>query len=72
MFVLTKQVEEMTSGAISAKAMETSLSIGVSVSVGLAMTRVLTGISIMWLLIPGYAIALVDIFCAEDFYGHCF
>lgn len=58
-FVLTKQVEEMTSGAISAKAMETSLSIGVSVSVGLAMTRVLTGISIMWLLIPGYAIALV-------------
>lgn len=58
-FVLTKQVEEMTSGAISAKAMETSLSIGVSVSVGLAMTRVLTGISIMWLLLPGYAIALV-------------
>lgn len=49
----------MTSGAISAKAMETSLSIGVSVSVGLAMTRVLTGISIMWLLLPGYAIALV-------------
>ena len=45
-FVLTKQVEEMTSGAISAKAMGLSLSIGVSVSVGLAMIRVLTGISI--------------------------
>ncbi len=58
-FVLTKQVEEMTSGAISAKAMGYSLSIGVSVSVGLAMIRVLTGISIMWLLIPGYAIALI-------------
>jgi hypothetical protein len=34
-FVLTKQVEEMTSGAISAKAMGTSLSIGVAASVGL-------------------------------------
>ena len=58
-FVLTHQVEEMTSGAISAKAMGLSLSIGVSASVGLAMLRVLTGISILWLLIPGYFIALV-------------
>ena len=58
-FVLTKQVEEMTSGAISAKAMGTSLSIGVATSVGLAMIRVLTGISIMYFLIPGYFIALV-------------
>lgn len=57
-FVLTKQVEEMTSGGISAKAMGNSLSIAVACSVGLAMIRVLTGISIMWFLIPGYAIAL--------------
>ena len=39
--------------------MKTSLSIGVAVSIGLAMTRVLTGISILWYLIPGYGIALV-------------
>ena len=58
-FVLTKQVEEMTSGAISAKAMGTSLSLGVATSVGLAMIRVLTGINILWFLIPGYAIALI-------------
>ncbi len=58
-FVLTKQVEEMTSGAISAKAMGLSLSIGVSVSVGLALIRVLTGISILWFLVPGYLIALI-------------
>ena len=57
-FVITKQVEEMTSGGISAKAMGNSLSIAVAFSVGLAMIRVLTGISIMWFLIPGYAIAL--------------
>lgn len=58
-FVLTKQVEEITSGAISSKAMGTSLSIGVSLSIGIAMLRVLTGISIMWFIIPGYAIALI-------------
>ncbi|MDE6421188.1 MAG: DUF1538 domain-containing protein [Lachnospiraceae bacterium] len=58
-FVLTKQVEEITSGAIAAKAMETSLSVGVATSIGLAMIRVLTGISIMWFIVPGYAIALL-------------
>ena len=58
-FVLTKQVEEMTSGAISARAMGTSLSIGVALSVGLAMIRVLTGISVLYFLLPGYLIALV-------------
>ena len=57
-YVLNHQVEEITDGAISAKAMGTSLSLGVAASVALAMTRVLTGISIMWFLLPGYAIAL--------------
>ena len=56
--VLNKQVEEITDGAIPPKAMSISLSIGVAVSLGLAMLRVLTGISVLWLLIPGYAIAL--------------
>jgi len=57
-YVLNHQVEELTDGAISARAMGLSLSLGVAASVGLAMLRVLTGISIFWLLIPGYAIAL--------------
>ena len=57
-FVLTRQVEDITSGTISAGAMGLSLSIGVSVSLGLAMVRVLTGISIFWFVIPGYAVAL--------------
>ena len=58
-YVLMKQVEELTDGAISGAALQKSLSIGVSVSVGLAMLRVLTGISIFYLIIPGYAIALL-------------
>ncbi|MBE6962477.1 MAG: DUF1538 domain-containing protein [Ruminococcaceae bacterium] len=57
-YVLNNQVEEITDGAISAKAMGLSLSLGVAASVALAMTRVLTGIPILWFLIPGYAIAL--------------
>ena len=57
-YVLNKQVEEVTDGAISAKAMGTALSAGVSISVGLAMVRVLTGISILWFLVPGYVFAI--------------
>lgn len=58
-YILMKQVEELTDGAIPGSALQKSLSIGVSVSIGLAMLRVLTGISILWLVIPGYTIALV-------------
>lgn len=57
--VLTKQVEEITSGAIPPKALATALGIGVSASVGLSMIRVLTGISILWFVIPGYGLALL-------------
>lgn len=57
-YVLMEQVEEITSGAISGKAMGLSLSLGVAVSVGLAMIRVLTGIPILYFLIPGYVIAI--------------
>ena len=57
-YVLTKQVEEITSGAISAKSMGLALSLGVATSVGLEMIRVLTGISILWFVVPGYFIAL--------------
>ena len=56
--VLTKQVEDVTDGSISHKSMEHALSIGVCVSVGLAMVRIVTGLNILWLLIPGYAISL--------------
>lgn len=57
--VLNHQVETVTNGAISAHSMNSCLSIGVSVSVGLAMLRVLAGIPIYYILIPGYALALI-------------
>ncbi len=60
--VLSKQVYELTAGAIQQKALGLSLSVGVSVSVGLSMLRILTGLNILWLLVPGYAVALILMF----------
>ena len=57
-YVLNKRVEEMTDGAISSGAMGLALGFAVALSLALAMVRVLTGISVLWFLIPGYAIAL--------------
>ena len=57
--VLNKQVTELSAGAISEKVMGLTLSIAISGAMGLAMIRVLTGISILWFVLPGYLIALL-------------
>lgn len=57
--VLNKQVEELSAGAISSKAMNYSLAIAIAIANGLAMLRVITGMSILWIIVPGYAIALI-------------
>ena len=56
--VLNRQVEEITSGAVSQQAMQRSLSLGVAVSIGLSMARILWGIPLFWFVLPGYALAL--------------
>lgn len=58
-YVLNRLVEEMTAGAISGKITGLGLSVGVAAALGLSCLRIITGISIMWILIPGYFIALV-------------
>lgn len=71
--VLKRQVEEITNGSITQKSIQTSLSIGIALSVGIAMLRILTGISILWFLIPGYAIALImTLFVPQIFTGIAF
>lgn len=65
---LKRQVNEITNGAISQKSVALALSIGVAVSVGIAMLRVLTGISIMPFLICGYAISLIISFFVPNIY----
>ena len=66
--VLTKQVEDETSGAIPRKVLSLTLSIGVAISVGIAMLRVLTGLPILYVLIPGYVIALALSFVVPDIF----
>jgi hypothetical protein len=71
--VLNNQVEEISGGAISKRAMLSSLSIGVAVSAGIAMLRVLKGISIWFFIVPGYAIALIlTFFVSAIFTGIAF
>lgn len=65
---LKRQVNEITNGAISQKAVAIALSIGVSVSVGISMLRVLTGISIMPFLISGYVISLIISYFVPNIY----
>ena len=66
--VLTKQVVEITDGAITAKAMKTSLSIGVAISLALAMIRILADLSIWYFIAPGYLLAmLATFFCPQIF-----
>ncbi|NLC51453.1 MAG: DUF1538 family protein, partial [Firmicutes bacterium] len=55
-FVLKRQVEDVTEGVISGKSMGIGLSVGVAVSVGLAMFRVVTGFPLLYFIIPGYVL----------------
>lgn len=57
--ILNQQVEEVTGGTISQGQMNLCLSVGVAAAVGLAMLRVLTGLPIWCVLIPGYLAALI-------------
>lgn len=55
---INRQVEEVTAGSISRRFMMVAFSVGVSLAVGLACLRILTGISIWWFLLPGYALTI--------------
>ncbi|MBE5743320.1 MAG: DUF1538 domain-containing protein [Clostridiales bacterium] len=56
--VLNKQVEEITQGTVSKKAMMIALSVGVGLSICLSVIRIIFGFSILYYLIPGYLISL--------------
>ena len=57
--VLNEQVEDITGGTISRHMMNLSLSAGVALAVAISMLRVLTGISLYFIIIPGYILSLV-------------
>lgn len=56
-WVLTVQVEEISGGSIRRSLMLAALSLGVACAVGMAMFRILNGISLWYFLIPGYLLS---------------
>lgn len=68
--VLNKQVDDMTSGAISKKVMLFIMSIGMAISIGIAMTKIVFNINSLWFLLPGYIIiSILSFFSPKKFTG---
>ncbi len=67
-WVLTNQVEQVSSGTVKSRVILGFLCFGVALAVGLAMIRVSSGLSLWFFIIPGYAIALgLMYFCPPMF-----
>ena len=56
--VLNRQVENITNGTVSRRSMVVALSVGVGVSIGLSMLRIIFGFNLLYYLIPGYFVSL--------------
>ena len=56
--VLNNQVEQITDGAVKKRSMLIALSLGVGLSIGLSVIRIVFDFSILYYLIPGYIISL--------------
>jgi len=56
--VLTKQVEEVTTGGITKKSLLIALSIGVGISICLSCIRLIFKFSVLYYIVPGYIISL--------------
>ena len=57
--VLIEEVEDLSGGAITKKVLQRAFSISIAFALALAMIRVLTHVSIWWLILPGYALSIV-------------
>jgi hypothetical protein len=66
--VLTKQVEEISNGAISRRTLLFAMALGVGIAMSLAMLRMLMGLSIWWIMLPGYLLALGLTFFVPNFF----
>ena len=56
--VLNQQVEEITNGQVTRRQMMIALSLGVGISIGLSIIRIIFGFSLLYYLIPGYLLSL--------------
>ena len=71
--VLSYQIEKSSSGYIRAKLMLYTLSFGVAVFVAVAMAKIVYGIPFLYIIVPGYLLALVLLWLSDkDFIGIAF
>ena len=72
-WVLSEQVEHVSGGTIKRKVLLIFLSVGTAIAIGLSMWRAVAGFNLKYILIPGYAIAmLLMLFCPSLFSGIAF
>ena len=71
--VLGVQIEELTNGHIKKMTIRITLALGIGVASLLSILKILTGINILWFLVPLYAISLIMmIFTPKLFVGLAF
>lgn len=71
--ILCDQVEEASAGSIPKRAVLYAICIGVAVFVALGMARVVYHIPLLFILVPGYALAILMLwFTQKDFVGIAF
>ena len=66
--VLQKQIEHVSSGAISGRSIRLGLSVAIALAMGISMLRVLTGLPLLYFLVPGYVLSLALSFAVPDIY----
>ena len=66
--VLTKQIEDVSSGTIKRSTILIALALGVGLAVGLAMTRALYNFSVMYYIVPGYLLSIGLMFTSKDLF----
>ncbi len=66
--VLTQNIEDISEGRIKKSTVLITLSLGVGLAIALAVIRTLYNFSIMYYVVPGYALALVLMFFCPNIY----
>jgi len=66
--VLCNQVEEVTDGAIPKRLLLALLAGGVAIAAAIGMAKLVLGLSILWIVIPGYLVMIaLSCFCSKTF-----
>ncbi len=63
--ILAHQVEEASTGSIRGRLVLVAVSVGVAVAMGVGLLRIAYEIPLLWLVVPGYGMALVAVWISE-------